>query len=215
MKFFLCKAGMNRLRSSFLLSLILLFCYCLNFIKNISTAGNTDPELIALYKQTHDMRVLSDLYQRYMELVYGVCLKYFKDAEQSKDAVMNIFEELVEKLKQHEVSNFKSWLHTLTRNHCLMQLRTPRNLKTTEFNQEYMQSAETVHLNGMLEKEEQFVKLEKCIQSLSEEQKKTVELFYLQQKCYDEIAEITGYEWNKVRSYIQNGRRNLKNCMEG
>lgn len=189
--------------------------HCLNFIKNISTVNSTDTELIVLYKQTNDMRVLSDLYQRYMELVYGVCLKYFKDAEQSKDAVMNIFEELVEKLKQHEVSNFKSWLHTLTRNHCLMQLRTPRNLKTTEFNQEYMQSAETVHLNGMLEKEEQFVKLEKCIQSLSEEQKKTVELFYLQQKCYDEIAEITGYEWNKVRSYIQNGRRNLKNCMDG
>ncbi|WP_226805521.1 RNA polymerase sigma factor [Agriterribacter humi] len=186
----------------------------MNFIKNISTADSTDTELIVLYKQTKDMRVLSDLYQRYMELVYGVCLKYFKDAEQSKDAVMNIFEELVEKLKLHEVSNFKSWLHTLTRNHCLMQLRTPRNLKTTEFNQEYMQSAETVHLNGMLEKEEQFVKLEKCIQTLSEEQKKTVELFYLQQKCYDEIAEITGYEWNKVRSYIQNGRRNLKSCME-
>ena len=200
--------------SYYLLSLNFTFNYCLNFIKNISTANSTDNELIALYKQTKDMRVLSDLYQRYMELVYGVCLKYFKDAEQSKDAVMNIFEELVEKLKLHEVSNFKSWLHTLTRNHCLMQLRTPRNLKTTQFNQEYMQSAETVHLNGMLEKEEQFVKLEKCIQTLSEEQKKTVELFYLQRKCYDEIAEITGYEWNKVRSYIQNGRRNLKSCME-
>ena len=186
----------------------------MKFIKNISTAGSTDTELIALYKQTLEMRVLSDLYQRYMELVYGVCLKYFKETEQSKDAVMNIFEELVEKLQLHEVGNFKNWLHTLTRNYCLMQLRTPRNLKTTEFNQEYMQSAETVHLNGMLEKEEQFVKLEKCIQTLSEEQKKTVELFYLQQKCYDEIAEITGYEWNKVRSYIQNGRRNLKSCME-
>ncbi len=160
------------------------------------------------------MRVLSNLYQRYMELVYGVCLKYFKDSERSKDAVMSIFEALVEKLKLHEVNNFKSWLHTLTRNYCLMQLRTPRNLKTTEFNPDYMHLEETVHLNGVLEKEEQFVKLEKCMQTLSEEQKKTVELFYLQQKCYDEIAEITGYEWNKVRSYIQNGRRNLKNCME-
>lgn len=186
----------------------------MNFIKNISAAGSTDAELIALYKQTQEMRVLSDLYQRYMELVYGVCLKYFKDAEQSKDAVMNIFEELVEKLKLHEVSNFKSWLHTLTRNHCLMQLRTPKNLKTTELNVDYMHLEETVHLNGMLEKEAQFIKLEKCIEILSDEQRQTIQLFYLQQKCYDEIAEITGFEWNKVRSYIQNGRRNLKSCME-
>ena len=160
------------------------------------------------------MRVLSDLYQRYMELVYGVCLKYFKDSERSKDAVMSIFEELVEKLRLHEVDNFKSWLHTLTRNYCLMQLRTPKNLKTTGFNADYMHLEETVHLNGVLEKEAQFIKLEKCIETLSDEQKQAVQLFYLQQKCYDEIAEITGYEWNKVRSYIQNGRRNLKHCME-
>lgn len=149
-----------------------------------------------------------------MELVYGVCLKYFKDQERSKDAVMNIFEELVQKLQLHEVNNFKSWLHTLTRNYCLMQVRTPKNLKTTEFNPDYMQYEETVHLNGVFEKEEQFNKLEKCLAILPAQQKETVSLFYLQQKCYEEIVTITGYEWNKVRSYIQNARRNLKLCME-
>lgn len=158
--------------------------------------------------------MLSTLYQRYMELVYGVCLKYFKEPERSKDAVMNIFEELIQKLQVHEVNNFKSWLHTLTRNYCLMQLRTPKNLKTTGFSPEYMQSEETVHLNGVFEKEEQFEKLESCLEKLPEQQKQTVQLFYLQQKCYEEIVEITGYEWNKVRSYIQNARRNLKICME-
>ncbi|HRP30645.1 MAG TPA: sigma-70 family RNA polymerase sigma factor [Agriterribacter sp.] len=184
------------------------------FIKNISTPDHSDAEMIALYKQTGDLSVLADLYQRYMELVYGVCLKYFKDAELSKDAVMSIFEELVEKLRHHEVNNFRSWLHTLSRNHCLMQLRTPKNLKTVEFNPEFMHWEETVHLNGVLEKEAEYVKLEKCMEILPNEQKQAVHLFYLQKKCYDEIAEITGYEWNKVRSYIQNGRRNLKHCME-
>lgn len=77
-----------------------------------------------------------------------------------------------------------------------------------------MQSQEDVHLNGMMQKEENFLKLEKCMQTLSAEQKKTVELFYLQNKCYKEIADATGIEWSKVRSYIQNGRRNLKICME-
>ncbi|MBS1749584.1 MAG: sigma-70 family RNA polymerase sigma factor [Bacteroidetes bacterium] len=187
----------------------------MEFIKNISSATqSSDQDLITLYKQTKELSVLSTLYQRYMELVYGVCLKYFKEPERSKDAVMNIFEELIQKLQVHEVNNFKSWLHTLTRNYCLMQLRTPKNLKTTGFSPEYMQSEETVHLNGVFEKEEQFEKLESCLEKLPEQQKQTVQLFYLQQKCYEEIVEITGYEWNKVRSYIQNARRNLKICME-
>ena len=76
--------------------------------------------------------MLGELYQRYMELVYGVCLKYFRDPEESKDAVMNIFEELVHKLTVHNVENFKSWLHVLAKNHCLMQLRKKNRVKTAD-----------------------------------------------------------------------------------
>jgi len=187
----------------------------LTFLRNIPTTV-TDKELVTAFKQSGEISYLSTLYQRYMDLVFGVCLKYFKDTERSKDAVMDIFEELNTKLKHHEVENFKGWLHVLARNYCLMQLRSPRNMKTTEFSANFMQSEENTHLNGeAFEKESNFVKLEECLQTLPAEQKDTVKLFYLENKCYNEIAEITGYEWNKVRSYIQNGRRNLKLCMEG
>ena len=184
------------------------------FLKTISTA-ETDKELVAAFKESGDSNYLSKLYQRYMDLVFGVCLKYFKDAERCKDAVMDIYEELNTKLRQHEVDNFKGWLHVLARNYCLMQLRSPRNMKTTEFNANFMQLEENMHLNGeALEKESNFVKLEQCLDVLTEEQKQSVQLFYLENKCYNEIAAITGYDWNKVRSYIQNGRRNLKLCMD-
>jgi RNA polymerase sigma factor (sigma-70 family) len=188
----------------------------LPFLKNISSNQTTDKELVAAFKQSGDSNYLSTLYQRYMDLVYGVCLKYFKDAERCKDAVMDIYEELNTKLKLHEVDNFKGWLHVLARNYCLMQLRSPRNMKTTEFQGDFMQLGENTHLNGeALEKEQNFVKLEDCLKTLTEEQQQSVQLFYLENKCYNEIAAITGYDWNKVRSYIQNGRRNLKLCMDG
>ena len=171
--------------------------------------------MIIKFKETNDLSVLSNLYQRYMDLVYGVCLKYYKDAEQSKDAVMEIFEELCKKLPQHDIDNFRGWLHVLTRNHCLMQLRSSKNIKITEFDATFMQNEEKVHLdNEYLQKEQQFKLLENCLQTLPDEQKQSVALFYLKNKCYNEIAEITGYDWNKVRSYIQNGRRNLKLCMD-
>lgn len=149
-----------------------------------------------------------------MELVYGVCLKYFKDTEAAKDAVMQVFEELVSKLRKHEVENFRAWLHQVARNYCLMQLRTPRNLKTVEFKTELVQSEEYVHLNGVLEKEEQLNSMQDCLGELTPDQQQAIRLFYLEGKCYNEIVEITGHEWNQVRSFIQNGRRNLKNCMD-
>lgn|SRR5437868_7158272 len=187
----------------------------MTFLRNISPDQSSDRELVTAFKETGNINHLSNLYQRYMDLVFGVCLKYFKDAERSKDAVMDIFDELNTKLKQHEVENFKGWLHVLARNYCLMQLRSPRNLKTTEFNPAFMQSEQNAHLNGeTFDKEENFRKLERCMETLPMEQKRCVELFFMENKCYNEIAEITGYDWSKVRSYIQNGKRNLKICME-
>ena len=184
------------------------------FIRKISSNGSSDAELVAQYRQSNDLAVLGDLYNRYMELVYGVCLKYLKDPENAQDSVMAIFEELIVKLQKHEVENFKSWLYTLAKNHCLMQLRSEKKMPTTKMADEFMQSEETEHLNDVLSREENFKQLEYCMEQLAEKQRMVIELFYLQGKCYNEIAAETGMEWNTVRSYIQNGRRNLKICME-
>jgi len=159
------------------------------------------------------MKHLAELYQRYMDLAYAVSLKYLKDSEAAKDAVMEVFEELIEKLRRHEVTNFKSWLYTLVKNHCLMKLRSAQRNRSVIIEENSMQLAEDVH-QEVDEKEWQLQQMSDCIGKLAEEQKVTIELFYLQQKCYKEITQITGLEWNKVRSLIQNGRRTLKICMD-
>ncbi len=184
------------------------------FIKNLSHSRETDEQLLAAYKSTADMALLSELFQRYMELIYGVCLKYLEDREPAKDAVLDIFEELVIKLQKHEVINFKAWVYQLVKNHCLMKLRAGRKFTKISSEPELMQNEELLHLDNGNNREEQFKHLELCLQQLQDEQKIAIELFYLQKKCYNEIVEQTGMEWNKVRSHIQNGRRNLKICMD-
>jgi RNA polymerase sigma factor (sigma-70 family) len=187
----------------------------LKFIKNTAgTKDKDDADLLAQYKSSGSLDVLGVLYSRYMHLVYGVCLSYFKDEEASKDAVMQIFEELVLKLRLHEVQNFKSWLHVLTRNHCLMALRKISKHDTVSIEDVFVENAEFVHLDIENTKERQLTVMEKCMDTLPEEQKVSVDLFYLQEKCYKEVAEITGYDILKVKSYIQNGKRNLKICIE-
>lgn len=183
-------------------------------LKSIQTSPLSDTQLVAEYRQHQQQETLAQLFLRYNDLVYGTCIKYLGDQEAAKDAVMNIYHELLEKLKQHEVENFKSWLYVVTKNHCLMQLRKNKKLALTEFDSEIVQSEDFSHLESVFEKERQLDKLGSCMQKLNEEQRETVRLFYLENKCYNEIADITGFDWNKVRSLVQNGRRNLKICME-
>ncbi|WP_379087482.1 RNA polymerase sigma factor [Pedobacter sp. UC225_65] len=187
----------------------------MKFIKNTARINEQDDSsLIAAYKESGNLEVLGTLYNKYMHLVFGVCLNYFKDEEQSKDAVMQIFEELVVKLKVHEVQNFKSWLHVLSRNHCLMALRKASKNPTVAMEDNFVENADFVHLDIDDTRETQLSVMEKCMETLPEEQRKSVDLFYLQEKCYKEVAEITGYDMLKVKSYIQNGKRNLKICIE-
>ena len=187
----------------------------MKFIKNNSRIQEQDDaELIRSYKQSGSLEVLGQLYNNYMPLVFGVCLNYLKDEEAGKDAVMQIFEELVVKLRVHEVQNFKSWLHVLTRNHCLMAIRKNSKNETVSLEDAFVENTDFVHLDMDDTKERKLSVMEACMEKLPEEQKVTVDLFYLQEKCYKEVADITGYDMLKVKSYIQNGKRNLKICIE-
>lgn len=182
------------------------------FRKNYSDLA--DNELVEHYKRSGDTALIGVLYNRYMTLVYGVCLKYLKDRDESKDAVMQIFEKLIVSLKEHQITHFKSWLYTTAKNHCLMTLRARKGRNFQEFSADIMENGVSVHPENEPEMESNLVKLEKCIEHLAAEQKHCVTLFYLQHKCYKEIGEITGFDDNKVKSYIQNGKRNLKLCIE-
>lgn len=175
-----------------------------------------EAEQLAAYRRYGDVAVLGELYGPYMEMVFGVCFQYLRDEEESKDAVMQIFEKLITDLKQHEVSNFKSWLHSVARNHCLMKLRISRMAVVHELLDEREQELRTeASAEGdVFTLEVELDALDECLQKLTSEQRISVELFYMQSKCYRDIAEETGFELGKVKSYIQNGKRNLKICME-
>ncbi len=182
------------------------------FIKKISTTFS-DAELVQLYKTTSNANTLGDLYSRYMDLIYGLCLQYLKQPDDAQDAVINIYEELTSKLKKYEVENFKAWLYQLSKNHCLMKLRSQKS-KIQYVDAELMHLAENEHLHLVIDKENNLNSMEHCIGQLPHEQKQAIQLFYLQEKCYKEIADATAIDINKIRSFIQNGRRNLKICMD-
>jgi len=176
-----------------------------------------DSHLLQEYFESGALEILGTLFNRYIHLVYGVCLKYIKDREESKDAVNQIFEKLIIEIPKFEIQNFRSWLYVVTKNHCLMEIRKHQSEKKQfeKFSADfYMESTNISHpidedRDSNLEK-----RLQECIEKLKKEQQKCVQLFYYGQKCYQEIASHMGIEEKKVKSYIQNGKRNLKICIE-
>lgn len=178
---------------------------------------DVDNDLLNRFRETGDLEILGALYKNYIHLVYGVCLKYLKDREESKDAVNKIFEKLIFEIPKFEIQNFKTWLYVLTKNYCLMHLRKEKAEKHRfeKYSEGFfVESTEIMHPID----EDRDVNLESqlkiCIERLKAEQKECIQLFYYESKCYKEISEELKIEEKKVKSYIQNGKRNLKICIE-
>lgn len=182
------------------------------FKRPINSNSAADDILLNSYRKSGDLAVLGELYEKLVPLVYGVCLKYLKDEEQAKDAVMGIFEELIVKVRTHDIKQFKSWLYVLSRNYCLMQMRLGKKMEVVNLD-EVMEFTPFLHPDED-NREEAMKALENCLDKLSAGQKQSVDLFYLKEKCYKEITELTGFTLNEVKSFIQNGKRNLKICLE-
>ena len=182
-----------------------------------SNAKKSDPveeeSLLKRYQETDDLALLAQLFESHSSMVYYVCLRYLQDSEVSKDAVMQIFEELITKVKKQEIKNFGSWLYVLSRNYCLMQLRSGKKMQYVPF-EDFVESPDFQHQDDPESKERKLTALELCLEKLPERQKQTINLFFLQEKCYKDIVDNTGYSLNDVKSYIQNGKRNLKICMD-
>lgn len=172
----------------------------------------TDQELLSRYYDVHDNRLLGILLQRYTMLLLGVCMKYLKNEEAAKDAVQQVFLKVIHELQRYRVQYFKSWLYMIARNHCLMQLRKRGEKYMDNINENII--AEETLLSNQLEKEQLLTLVEISLTELSSEQQTCINLFYIDKKSYQQISEKTGYSLMQVKSYIQNGKRNLKLLVE-
>ncbi len=173
-----------------------------------------DADLLEQYLRTGDASHFGVLYTRYMPLVYGLCLKYLGSAEDAEDAVMQIFEELLPKVGRYEIKEFRTWLWSVARNHCLQKLRREKRAVKVDFGDRFMETAPVVHLLSEGTDEEALAALEGCIEKLPEAQRESIRLFFFGRKSYADIADATPYDIKGVKSHIQNGKRNLKTCIE-
>ncbi len=189
------------------------------FLKLFRRTGTPPDEaaLLQQYRQTGDLAALGPLYEPYLDLVFAVCYQHLRDEDEAKDATMQVFEKLVVELRRHEVTNFRSWLYSVARNECLMLLRRRRTAPETvdNFDEDRVESTAEAHpTDKNFSLENHLDRLDGCLETLSAEQHRAVTLFFYEEKSYREISDLTGFGLNDVKSFLQNGKRNLKKCLE-
>jgi RNA polymerase sigma factor, sigma-70 family len=174
-----------------------------------------DQQLLENFYKDHNNEWLGVLLQRYTLLLLGVCMKYLKNEEEAKDCVQQLFLKAITELHKYKVDYFKSWIYMVAKNHCLMKLRNRQGRTATEITENLLATpAEEPDQWDRMQKEITYEMLEAALKELSSEQQQCLTLFYLQKKSYSEICELSGFNMLQVKSYIQNGKRNLKNSME-
>ena len=181
----------------------------------LTPSKETDEELLRLYKQSCKLDHFGKLYDRYIPLIYGVCLRYLQNEDDAQDAVMQLFEELYQKVLKQDIQTFRTWLYTVSSNHCLQILREKKRFPKEEFKPDFMESEEFLYLlDGEDDNNDRIDELQSCIERLPEQQRLSVNHFFNNRLSYAEISEVTGFSLAKVKSYIQNGKRNLKIFLE-
>jgi RNA polymerase sigma-70 factor (ECF subfamily) len=174
----------------------------------------SDEDIAREYFTTGNKELVGDLFEKHVKTVYGVCLFYFRDRDVAKDNVMQIFEKIMVELRKSEIKNFKGWLSFVVRNHCISELRKQKNrqfVPETYLDFEIKQTTEdTENIISSIGEDEMLAYMKEALPALKENQRKCVELFYLENLSYHEISIKTNLSLNEVKSNIQNGKRNLK-----
>ncbi len=174
----------------------------------------SDSDLLDRFYNDHNNDWLGVLLPRYTLLLLGVCMKYLKNEDDAQDAVQQIFLKTISELHKYKVDYFKSWIYMIAKNHCLMKLRDKGKLPFP-LNEHFFAADDSEDLNLLVKKNNTLDQLNAALQHLNKEQQLCVTLFYFEKKSYTEIAEHTGFNILQVKSYIQNGKRNLKNLLQG
>lgn len=176
--------------------------------------SDSDEILLSKFKETRKAEYFQQLYERYIPLIYGLCLKYLQSPEQSQDAVIDIYENLSQKIQDYEIKVFKNWLYSVVKNHCFHILKENKKEVIVNFDSQLMESDSSFTLFDDSRDEEKESALNECLEKLPEPQRIAVEKFFYEDKSYADIVDETGFHLKSVKSYIQNGKRNLKICIE-
>jgi len=180
---------------------------------SINLSKFSDEDVLRMLKESGKTNCVRELFIRYLRLIYGVCLNYLKDADDAENAVKQIFNNLLFKLKDYEITTFRPWIYHYTKNYCL-QIQGKENYSVISDYEEH--DVEFDRIIDLFESNdaEQTALLANCLKELTPQQRVSINYFFKDKLSFAEIADKAGYTIKHVKSYIQSAKQNLINSLE-
>ncbi len=177
-----------------------------------------DIDLITEVAQ-YNQAALSELYDRYARLMYGLAFKILGSAEEAEEVVLDVFAQVWRIALTFDAKRGRvdGWLFMLTRSRTLDRLRSKqRQTKVMEASTAVAQ-AQSSSLNGPEDNlliQERRDRVLAALAQIPQEQQQVIELAYYRGLSQSEIATQTGLSLGTVKTRIRLGLGKLRGLLE-
>ncbi len=178
----------------------------------------SDEELVARYRadpaSSRGESSLNQLFERHHSKVAAWCYRLTGNVDSAADLAQEVFLKAFQRIDSfRQDSKFSTWLYSITRNHCLDELRSRavRPVETTEFVLEQMIDAQSEDVSMRIERDQSGKFLKDLMQeSLDETEAKVMTMHYVHELPLDSITRLLGLNnQSGAKAYIVSAKRKL------
>lgn len=156
-----------------------------------------------------DRKAQEQLYRKYSNILFGICLKYSRNKREAEDNLHDGFITIYEKIGQYESrGSFEGWIKRITINTILQKYRKEEYLKVVTENVEEEVDIDTAFADIELQT------LLKYIQELPNKYRMTFNLYVLDGYSHKEISNFLGTSIGTSKSNLARARKILKEKIE-
>ncbi len=149
------------------------------------------------------------LIERHKDYVMSVCVSVLKNTQDAEEASQDSFIKAYKKLTSFDkTSKFSTWLYRIAYRTSLDHLRKRKRTVNIEDHSAQLKEEDRVH--SKLLDEERFGILQSVIETLDEEDRTIIRLFYFEEMQVRDLAKITGLKENNIKIKLFRIRKKLK-----
>lgn len=174
--------------------------------------GDNDHELVAKSLQGNQ-KAFSELLSRYHSTAYAVVRGVLGDSDDVDDVLQMVYIKIHKGLASFRGdAKLSTWIYRIARNESINAVKK-RRLETTPVEDVVLAAPHGDGPEAGLDQRELSEQVETALEHLDEGQRTAIELRYMGDRSYEEIAETMGIPLGTVKTYIHRGKAHLKKVL--
>lgn len=173
---------------------------------------NTDEEIFAAVRDRADQAAFREIYRRYSKRIFAYCLQIVKNYEAAEDAFQSTMTSVYEKRDYFAGGNFSSWIFTIAKNNCITAWKkldeAASNIAIEDVESLISDGRDPLARDIILNDA-----LMKAIASLGKDYREAVEMRYIQDFTFEQIAEKANISLPLAKIRIARAKQKLQEIL--